>query len=359
MEARVHSSGLDDVITQSVETIVMEMLNSESYASDYVTKDQPHAANLLQTLHDSLIRHERYSAERRAAGKPDAESDRAKRLLQSLVTATNRRIHVGLPTVYAYLLQKPNHYCSHEFQSWSFTQMLTSCIKVLDVGWVKQSSLSLSYGERSALPHVAPTTATYAVYDYDFRPEAMERFPVYFFIAGTKSVASLHNTAWDWKPHADGTEHPCFRGRQDPQLFVLSRHIRDPASGKMRQLESQGKKLSKADHYREIRFFEPWRVPLLLGRFPTTPHAESLPRDRGLYALFVMMLLRPWRCFDAALVEWIGDAHTFRTSAEDDVWEALYDSYTRWRDMLSARAAPYFSMDPVTWTPAPSYDTDA
>ena len=74
----------------SVEAMVEVMIDHEYYASDYSSKDQPHAANLLQTLHDSLIRHDRYAAEREATGKSNEGMDRARRLLQSLVTATTR-----------------------------------------------------------------------------------------------------------------------------------------------------------------------------------------------------------------------------------------------------------------------------
>ena len=74
-----------------VDTMVQLIIDHEFYASDYSTKDQPHAANLLQTLHDSLVRHDRYAAEREAAGKSSEDMDRARRLLQSLICATNRR----------------------------------------------------------------------------------------------------------------------------------------------------------------------------------------------------------------------------------------------------------------------------
>ena len=44
--------------------IVSEIVDAEYYASDYSTKEQPHADNLLHTLHDSLEQHLRNAAER-------------------------------------------------------------------------------------------------------------------------------------------------------------------------------------------------------------------------------------------------------------------------------------------------------
>ena len=80
-------------IDGSMRTMVQLIVDHEYYAPDYSAKDQSHAANLLQTLHDSLVRHDRFAREREAAGKSCADMDRARRLLQSLVCATNRRLH--------------------------------------------------------------------------------------------------------------------------------------------------------------------------------------------------------------------------------------------------------------------------
>jgi hypothetical protein len=335
----------DEIIAASVDIIISGILNSEYYASDYATKDQPHAANLLQTLHDSLIRHEGYAAEREAAGKSNEELDRAKRLLQSLVSATNRRVHIGLPTVYAYLLGKPNHYCSHQFEHWSFRQMLTMFVQELNNCWVKQEETPHTRKEGADLPHVGATTATGKAYDYDFRPAVIASFPLYFFIAGTKSVPTFHSKTWDWKAHPSGAEHPWFRGRRDPRLFVRSAKILVPGTGEKRQLESEGVKLTVADHYREIRLGEPWRVPLLFGKFPTAPDAESSVLEEGHYAMFAMMLLRPWRTAKDALAEWIGASAHFRGRAEGGIWQSLYDCYTTWKERPENRVAPFYSMD--------------
>ena len=66
---------------QNVQLMVQLIVDHEFYASDYSTKSQPHAANLLQTLHDNLVRHNHYAAEREAAGKSTEDVDRARRLL--------------------------------------------------------------------------------------------------------------------------------------------------------------------------------------------------------------------------------------------------------------------------------------
>ena len=118
--------------------MVQLIVDHEYYASDYSARNQPHAANLLQTLHDSLVRHDRFAREREAAGKSCEDMDRARRLLQSLVCATNRRLHKGMPSIYAYLLGKPNHYSSHEFRGWSVQEMFEVFHGTVRDHWLNQ-----------------------------------------------------------------------------------------------------------------------------------------------------------------------------------------------------------------------------
>ena len=63
--------GVSRLSDESIEAMVEVMVDHEYYASDYASKDQPQAANLLQTLHDSLVRHDRFAAEREVAGTID------------------------------------------------------------------------------------------------------------------------------------------------------------------------------------------------------------------------------------------------------------------------------------------------
>ena len=61
-----------------------------------------------------------------------------------------------------------------------------------------------------------PEKHTGKVEDYGGRPDALEQFPYYFFIAGTIVVTSVKDGAWPWHEERhkdDGTvlgSHPCF-----------------------------------------------------------------------------------------------------------------------------------------------------
>ena len=103
---------------------------------------------------------------------------------------------------------------------------------------------------------------------------------------------------------------------------------------------------------------EPWKVPVLHGRLPAPPKADSDAETKGTYALFCMVLLRPWRDIFLAIQSWIGAPSQFRNHSRDCMWIALYDAYVKWRSELFTSAAPYFSGDSRTWLPAPSFCSD-
>ena len=118
------------------------VVDHEFYSSAYASKVQPQAEGLLQSLHDSLVRREKYTYLETGAAKEDAtpQEERlrtsAKKLLHRLVSATNRCMHRGLPSVYAYLAGRPTHYTSHEFVDLTFEYTYRSLFKAVHAHWI-------------------------------------------------------------------------------------------------------------------------------------------------------------------------------------------------------------------------------
>eukprot|EP00973_Karenia_brevis_P078086 10845900-Karenia_brevis.AAC.1 len=86
----------------NIEGMIDTIVDHEFYAADYATKVQPQAEGLLQTLHDSLLRYDRYvrvacaddEDASSSGGAPDPVlKDRARHLMQRLISATNRCTH--------------------------------------------------------------------------------------------------------------------------------------------------------------------------------------------------------------------------------------------------------------------------
>ena len=80
---------------ESIESAIDTIVDHEFYAVDYATKVQPQAEGLLQTLHDSMLRHLRFGnseswSETSELSPTEKLHDRARRLMHRLVSATNR-----------------------------------------------------------------------------------------------------------------------------------------------------------------------------------------------------------------------------------------------------------------------------
>ena len=375
---------IDDPIRDSIAYTVDELVTRMYYAAGYAGKKQPQGANLLHTLHDSLMRFDHYSSELQATGQSTEKVDCAKRLLQSLVSATNRRMHTGFPSVYAFLLGKPNHYSSHEFVSWSIHELMSIFHALAIKNWTTDA---LKHQDKDArgVPYpsfeepfvscwtISGSTSTHFDKDYSYRPEIMERFPFYFFLAGTKKVKTLKSQIWAWFAASEsnnGTlrkcqassgdpvvrgDHPCYRNGEDPALYVRSKLIKE-GTRFIPLRDQNGQIVLRADHYREICLREPWKVPLLFGNLPAPPKDSSDEIAKGKYALFAMMLLRPWRDLFLAIQSWIGPPRPHQTSSPKAIWMAVYDAYVVWRNQLEKSVAPYFSREKNSWLPAPRYD---
>ena len=64
----------------------------------------------------------------------------------------------------------------------------------------------------------------------------------------------------------------------------------------------------------------------------------NAPEQSGRYALFAMLLFRPWRNTRAALSLWSG-LTTCRGISTDEIWAALAAEYISWRDRLQSEYA--------------------
>ena len=88
----------------SVEVASSSMLDAmgdhEYYCATYSSKDQPHVEGLLTTLADGVRAKERDIAAAKEAGEDINDHEISRRLLHSLVAATNRRMHKGFQEMF-------------------------------------------------------------------------------------------------------------------------------------------------------------------------------------------------------------------------------------------------------------------
>ena len=371
-----------DAWKASVNALIETIVDHEFYCSNYAAKEEPHAEGLLHSLYDAKLRHDQRFAQRRVEQEQRRDlsgvviveeadgslADRARILMQMLVSAVNRGRHIGFPQIYAYLRGDPNHYTSHQFVNYSFDQSYR--FFQADIDYIKKQSLSppqskanqSNAGRGDGLRFQPMSSRTYAathvVHDYDWRPDCLELFPLCFFIAGTDTVSRLptRDGTWNWHEECDSSgavvgRHPCYQYREaDERSWVKSRKVRD-STGKFVSL--RGKELCVYDHYRMLRLSTPWRIPILFGKMPSKPHADSTLEEKFNYAAFMLFLFRPWRRPAKDMATW---APRPPNSVTDDMHAGIYAEYIRWSAHVEDQAKPYYT-GAFTRDSWPSYNT--
>eukprot|EP00973_Karenia_brevis_P071217 9895122-Karenia_brevis.AAC.1 len=100
--------------------------------------------------------------------------ERAKRLLNRLISSTNRRMHRGYPEMLSYLLKKPSYYCSHSFVTLMFHETLRiSERNVMNFIAGQQTTLPMETGRVFS----RRTEFVNQAEDYVYRPTALANFP--------------------------------------------------------------------------------------------------------------------------------------------------------------------------------------
>ena len=100
----------------------------EFYCASYSSKGQPHVEGLLVTLADVVRVKEHEIVTARAAGEVVSPHEVSRRLLHTLMAATNRRMHKGFQDMLSSLLRKPTEYCSHQFVPFLFDRSFRKAI---------------------------------------------------------------------------------------------------------------------------------------------------------------------------------------------------------------------------------------
>ena len=308
------------------EAMLDAMGDHEFYCAAYSSKDAPHIGGLLQTLADAKSAKEAEIQAARDAGEAVPVKEQVRQTLHRLLSATNRRMHKGFPELVTYILNKPMEYSSHKLVECFLPAPLSFAVAaVLARAGVADN---IQCPDAQVAPRPFGKQNAYRLLntlDYRFRPLALERFPLYFFMASCYTVGRLNHRCMDW------CEVPSPTGILRHDSYDAS-PLQSKSVPGLCLLDVDGKPLHGYTYYVALRTQEAWHVPVLLGfRPPAVPHAEATPEERGRYGLVLQLLFRPHRSF-ALLAELAIGAGTPRGDMKEcDAWEAVYTEFVRWR----------------------------
>ncbi|CAK0873829.1 unnamed protein product [Prorocentrum cordatum] len=265
------------------------------------------AEGLVLTLAVSL--HQKEQDAKEAAGRgdePENVHEKAKRILHRLLSATNNRMHKGFPEMLSYLLEEPTLYSSHEFVT-----VLTPGLSML----ISKRLSEVATGAETSGPSTAArpySTKLYrrpflTEYDYLYRPDELEDFPLYFFFAACEARQARPDghrpvNTLAWHVAADGK-------RQFSAEKLYSReHEKVPLRGDPSEHHPLGPELYKYAYYVTVRLSIAWRIPVLRGFLPPCPEAKKDGDDEAKrledevkYAVYVQLLFRPFRTVEDVL----------------------------------------------------------
>ena len=148
---------------------------------------------------------------------------------------------------------------------------------------------------------------------------------------------------WYERRGPDGTtvteRHSCYKhSENDDRYIIRSRTVRDENHKCVPLVDSStGEVLRRYDHYRMLRTQTAWSVPMLLGKLPRRPEESDSAEDQGRYAVFVMMLFRPWRDLKETVRAWAGCGQLIGVEPEV-LWMALFHEFRLVVEMFAFRA---------------------
>ena len=159
-------------------------------------------------------------------------------------------------------------YCSHEFVAFSFDGLLRRTLGAV-VSYLSDQTKSLHDDVKPFLR--LPEKAKLGEQDYPFRPDALEEFPLYFFLAGCEASTNLNSNSMMWKtlPCGDGT-HVLYQRSRYPEPMLSKR-----CDGRY-LIDADNKPIYKYGYYVRLRTDVAWKVPVPHGRCPPVPD-ESAP----------------------------------------------------------------------------------
>ena len=142
--------------------------------------------------------------------------------------------------------------------------------------------------------------------------------PLVFFAAMTLAVpSSIASLPWfsrlkggsTWVTHPRGK---ALLSRHFPEKVLHSTHSTDVPVA--------------APYYCRVVLDSAWCVPIILGRFPKNPTSDSTLEQKGRFALFMLLLFKPWRSLKkdifACLSMQSGHSNT-------SPWQLLYADFER------------------------------
>ena len=296
------------------------VIEHEYYCGAYASEEQPKSKALMKSMALSLQNVQDRIAAAKVAGTSFSNLETAGNILHNLVGAVNRCSHKGYPEIVSLLRNEPGFYCSHPFANLYMFNQQNDAERIVLVFLARAEGKPVPPAVQHA-QHSRMLTRQKQLNDIDYkwRPALLEDVPWYFFAAMTEAVPSKTSALpWFSKCRSDST----WNTRPDCKVLHSIHFPHIPL------VAGPGDAVPVAGpYYCGVRVGQVWCVPIILGRYPKTPSAESTVEDKGRFALFMLLLFKPWRDLKKDLFCCLPRDPE---RCEQNPWQLLYDLFQKW-----------------------------
>ena len=139
------------------------------------------------------------------------------------------------------------------------------------------------------------------------------KFARYFLVAACEARCQADSSTLPWFDYGGTRRH---------FIYDAGHPVKSTGAFPGLPLQLNGVEIRRYPYFVSLRVSTPWHVPKLQGTLPTPPTKDATLQQKGLYALFVQMLFRPWR--GDGLPDFIMDVLSSKSLplTNDQIWEA-------------------------------------
>lgn len=211
-----------------------------------------------------------------------SQQEKARKLMTSIVNSMTSKLEIGGPMASLYLLGNPDHYTSHEFQSFYWTSYVKEVMKAFNAS-DSDENMDIDDDENVVLMKSDDKyVGTSRVLDYVHRPLALEEMSLYDWIRLSHKTTA-RGTQKSRKPVLDTIKVVTDEKSSHSQTIACDAHV--------------GKHLFMDGH----PLYHTHAVDILPERKSKVPNfiGATLPRrdrgDREYYCSTMLALFKPWR----------------------------------------------------------------
>ncbi|KAF5330095.1 hypothetical protein D9758_018667 [Tetrapyrgos nigripes] len=262
------------------------------YVTEYITKWNLNTHVIFEVIRTILQR----NAEMLTGSLPRHE--KARKIITQVVNLLSVKMELGAPMIAMYLLDKPDHYTSHEFKSFYWKDFVNEARKF----WREPEEVPPNNEEKVVvIRHKGKIVGFSSIFDYIYRPQALNEMTLYEWVCQCERVKlKAGNKEIDCSDDERSENYDCSSSSDEASDKDTLEVVRPSTQNKARPLQKH--RLPKNGHpFMDDHPLASTHYLCMHNKKNIVPNfiGPSLPRknkgDREFYCSVMLTLFKPWR----------------------------------------------------------------